>query len=69
MFGSGQSVLIIDYFPMAEEWEEKPGHFVRNEYRMYELYYLNTGTKIAQTSLWLEQMIDEQRIEIASVPD
>ena len=54
---------------MAEEWEEKPGHFVRNEYRMYELYYLNTGKKIAQTSLWLEQMIDEQRIEIASVPD
>jgi len=54
---------------MAEEYESRPGLFVRNEYRMYELYYLSKRKTVAQTALWLEQMIEEKRIVIASVPD
>ena len=67
-YGHGQQVLIVGYFPMAEEYESRPGLFVRNEYRMYELYYLSKRKTVAQTALWLEQMIEEKRIVIASVP-
>ena len=68
-YGRGQQVLIVGFFPMAEEYETKPGKFVRNEYRMYELYYLSKRKTVAQTSFWLEEMIEEKRIVIASVPD
>lgn len=68
-YGNGQQVIIVDYFPVAEEYESKPGLFVRNEYKMYGLYYLKKKTTIAQTAAWLEEMIEEKRIEIASVPD
>lgn len=67
-FGEVQ-MLITDHFPMAEEWEEKTGHIIRNEYNMYELYYLARGKTIAQTAQWLEEMVDEKKIEVASTPD
>ena len=68
-YGHGQQVLIVGYFPMAEEYESRPGLFVRNEYRMYELYYLSKRKTVAQTALGLEQMNEEKRIEVTSVPD
>jgi hypothetical protein len=68
-YGHGQQVLIVGHFPMAEEYESKPGLLVRNEYRMYELYYMSKRKTVAQTALWLEQMIEQKRIEVTSVPD
>ncbi len=58
-YGHGQQVLIVGHFPAAQEYES----------RMYELYYLSKRKTVAQTALWLEQMIEEKRIEVTSVPD
>ena len=62
-------IFVTDYFPMAEEYETRPGLFIRNEYNMYELFYLAGGKIIAQTALWLDEMVNEKKIEVASVPD
>jgi len=67
--GQGQ-IVVAGYFPMAEEYESRPGQIVRNEYWMYDLMYLGKkGKTIAQTALWLEQMIDDKKIEVASTPN
>ena len=55
---------------MAEEYRIKDGATVKSEYWMYNLMYLGKGGKmIAQTALWLEEMIGGKKIEIASTPD
>jgi len=58
-YGHGQQVLIVGHFPVAQEYES----------RMYELYYVSKKKTVAQTALWLEQMIEQKRIEVTSVPD
>ena len=62
-------MLITDHFPMAEEYETHPGSLLRREYNMYELYYLARGKTIVQSAQWLEEMVDEKKIEVASTPD
>ena len=57
-------ILVVDYFPVADEYESRPGLFVRDEYNMYRLYYSARGKTIDQAALWLEQMVDEKKIEV-----
>ena len=65
-----EQIIVADYFPMAEEYRIKDGATVKSEYWMYNLMYLGKGGKmIAQTALWLEEMIGGKKIEIASTPD
>ncbi len=65
-----EQVIVVDYFLKVERGRLYGEPIIENRYWVYDLMYLGkNGKTIAQTALWLEQMIEEKKIEVASTPD
>jgi len=65
-----EQIMIIDYFLRIEKSELYGGSVIKDKYWMYNLMYLgDSGKKIPQTALWLEEMIADKKIEVVATPN
>lgn len=65
-----EQIMVVDYYLKIEKSKLYGEPIIEDRYWVYNLMYLGEGgKKIPQTALWLEGMIEDKKIEVASIPD
>tara|TARA_Y100001938_G_scaffold76594_1_gene105999 strand:+ start:252 stop:440 length:189 start_codon:yes stop_codon:yes gene_type:complete len=62
--------MIVGTYVIMGQTATHEGLIVENEVRMYDLMYLGeNGRKESQTEKWIDMLIRQDKMEIASSPD
>ncbi len=62
--------MIVGTYVIMGQTATHEGLIVENEVRMYDLMYLGeNGRKESQTERWIDMLIRQDKMEIASSPD
>ena len=62
--------MIVGTYVIMGQTATHEGLIVQNEVRMYDLMYLGeNGRKESQTEKWIDMLIRQDKMEIASSPD
>ena len=65
-----EQIMIVGTYVIMGQTATHEGLIVENEVRMYELMYLGeNGRKESQTERWIDMLIRQDKMEIASSPD
>ena len=65
-----EQVMIVGTYVIMGQTATHEGLIVENEVRMYDLMYLGeNGRKESQTEKWIDMLIRQDKMEIASSPD
>jgi hypothetical protein len=65
-----EQIMVVDYFLKVERSRLYGEPIIEDKYWVYSLMYLGDGgKKVPQTALWLEEMIENKKIEVVAAPN